>query len=36
MIGQLLEIITLIFLYSNGSLVSLGVMYMFYYNIRAS
>ena len=35
MIGQLLEI-TLIFLYSNVSLVSLGIIYVFNYDIKAS
>ena len=35
MIGQLLEI-TLIFLYSNVSLVSLGIIYMFNYDMSAS
>ena len=39
MIGQSLEItleITLILLYSNVSLVSLGIIYMFNYDIKAS
>ena len=35
MIGQLLEI-TLIFLYSNVSLVLLGIIYVFNYDIKAS
>jgi len=35
MIGQSLEI-TLIFLYSNVSLVLLGVIYMFNYDMKAS
>ena len=35
MIGQLLEI-TLTLLYSNASLISLGIIYMFNYDIKAS
>ena len=35
MIGQLLEI-TLTLLYSNVSLISLGIIYMFNYDIVAS
>ena len=34
MIGQLLEI-TLILLHSNAILISLGIIYMFNYDIRA-